>query len=198
GLPLFASTIATPVLRREASMASTRIIDNLKITPLGFNTESTSSSATALLRQNVERFAKTSGERRINQLPYDHRDHDRCSFQRAFIIRYHERLESNRDAGVARRRGSLLKSANSRQADCQSVSIASRDGPDEMGGGGGVSRIPTGRLDLWDGDRISEERALSSFRWVHQLVASPECRPPAVYRSRLLHRASQDHRRSHS
>ena len=39
-MPLFASTIATPVLRREASTASTRITVNLKITPSGFNPES--------------------------------------------------------------------------------------------------------------------------------------------------------------
>src|SRR5207253_8582594 len=79
-------------------------------------------------RQNVERSAYTNGEQRVNQLPYDHRDHDRCSFHRAFVIRYDERLESNRNAGFARRRRSLSKSANSRQADCEPVSIASRAG----------------------------------------------------------------------
>src|SRR4029077_14957066 len=35
GLPLFASTIATPVLRREASIASTRIDASLKSTGMG-------------------------------------------------------------------------------------------------------------------------------------------------------------------
>ena len=65
-------------------------------------------------RQNVERFAQTNDEQKVYQLRYDHRDHDRCSFERSFIVRYDERLESNRDAGVAAGRKSLLKSANSR------------------------------------------------------------------------------------
>src|SRR5438874_8286971 len=190
GLPLFASTIATPVLRREASTASTRITVNLKSPGPGSTWNRQVPPQPLYSRQNVERSAYTNGEQRVNQLPYDHRDHDRCSFHRAFVIRYDERLESNRNAGFARRRRSLSKSANSRQADCEPVSIASRAGPDEMGGGSRVSRISTGRVDLWNRDRITEERALSSFRWVHQLVASPECGSSALYRSRLLHRAS--------
>src|SRR5439155_2151667 len=121
GLPLFASTIAIPVLRREASMASMRIIGNLKITPPGFNTESTNSSATALLPANVERKAYTSDEQRVDQLPYDHRDYDRCSFHRAFIIRYDERFEPNRDTGFAAQGRSLAESANPGRADCEPV-----------------------------------------------------------------------------
>jgi hypothetical protein len=39
-LPLLASTIATPVLRKEASMASTRIYRKLKIVRRVFNPES--------------------------------------------------------------------------------------------------------------------------------------------------------------
>ena len=54
-------------------------------------------------------------------------------FERLFVFRYNERVEPNRDAGFAAERGSLIKSANSRQADCESVSIASRTGLDQMG-----------------------------------------------------------------
>jgi hypothetical protein len=56
-LPLFASTIATPVLRRETSTASTRIIVKVKIAQPGFNMESTNSKTKVLLARNVERFA---------------------------------------------------------------------------------------------------------------------------------------------
>src|SRR5262252_6004990 len=52
GFPLFASTIATPVLRKEASMARTRIYRNVKIDCDGFNTESTNSKATVLLERS--------------------------------------------------------------------------------------------------------------------------------------------------
>src|SRR4029453_19385692 len=52
--------------------------------------------------------------------------------------------------------------------------------------------------NLRDGDRIVNERALSSFRWVPELVASSECRSSTVYRSWLLHGASQSYRRGPS
>src|SRR5207247_4043906 len=104
--------------------------------------------------------------------------------ERSFIIRYDERFESDRDARFAAGRGSLIEFANSGQADCKPVSIASRAWSDEMGRGSGVSRIPAGRLDLRDGGRIVHERAFSSFRWIRRLVASLACRSSTVPRSR--------------
>src|SRR6187551_3308586 len=72
GLPLFASTIATPVLRREASMASTRIYRNVKIDWNGFNTESTNSKATVLL----ERSTNEDVDQQDTQVSCQHRGRD--------------------------------------------------------------------------------------------------------------------------
>src|SRR6266513_2753543 len=44
----------------------------------------------------------------------------------------------------------------------------------ELGGSSSVSRVPTRRMDIRHGDRLVKERALSSFHWVYQLVATPE------------------------
>src|SRR5258705_4843169 len=176
-------------------MASTRIYRDLKIDCCAFNMESTNSKITVLLA----RLSNGDGDEQYSQALCRHRGDDVGDFHECVVIfRHDERVKPNRDAGFAAERGSLIKSANSRQADCESVSIASRTGLDQMGGGSGVSRIPTGRMDFRDGDRIAEERAFSSFRGVRQLVASPERRSSTIHRSWLLHRASQSDRRSHS
>src|ERR1044072_9750337 len=72
-------------------------------------------------RRNVEPFAKTNGEHRVNHWREDHRDDDRDSLDCAFLICYDERLESDRDAGFTRGRRSLVESANPRQTDCESI-----------------------------------------------------------------------------
>src|SRR5262249_39084798 len=52
GLPLLASTLAAPVLRREASMANTRIYRNRKIESNGVKTECTNSKTTLFLTRS--------------------------------------------------------------------------------------------------------------------------------------------------
>src|SRR5215475_15985126 len=96
GLPLFASTIATPVLRKEASMASTRIYRNVKIDCDRFNTESTNSKATVLL----ERSSNGHGNEQDSQAFCRHRGDDVCHARdRSKIVRHDKRIKSNRDTG---------------------------------------------------------------------------------------------------
>src|SRR5436190_22436204 len=121
GLPLFASTIATPVLRREASTASTRITVILKSPGPGSTWNRQIRKHPFYSRRNVERFPQTNGEQRVDQWREEHRHHDGDALDCAFIIRYDERFESDRDARFARRRRSLVESANPRQADCEPV-----------------------------------------------------------------------------
>src|SRR5215471_18453221 len=130
GLPLFASTIATPVLRREASMASTRIYRNVKIDCDGFNTESTNSKATVLLvrltngfddEQNTESFCR-------------YRSDDVChACERSKIIRNDKRIEPDRDAGFGTRRRPFVKFSNPGQTYRESVSTSSGVGSDRLG-----------------------------------------------------------------
>src|SRR5437016_2684625 len=130
GLPLFASTIATPVLRRDASMASTRIYRNVKIDRCAFNTESTNSKTTVLLAW----VSNGRGDQENSQAFCRHRGDDVCDFNdRIVIFRHDKRLESNRDAGFGTGRRLFAEFPDPGQADCESVSIASRAGPDEMG-----------------------------------------------------------------
>jgi hypothetical protein len=87
-------------------------------------------------RQDAERFAKNGGnsERHPDRPDEGHGHNDLDCFEcRSVIVCHDERFEPNRDAGLAGRRRSFLKSANSRQAHCEPIRIASRDGPDEMG-----------------------------------------------------------------
>ena len=100
-------------------------------------------------------------------------DDSRDFGERAVILRYDKRVKPNRDAGFGTGRRLLAEFPNPGQADCESLSIANRVGSDAMGGGGSVSRIPTRRMDLWDGDRFVKERAFSSFHWVCELVTAP-------------------------
>src|SRR3954463_8023436 len=80
GLPLLASTIATPVLRREASMASTRIYRNVKIDCTAFNMESTNSKTTVLLA----RVSNGDGDEHYSQAFCPHRYDDVCrAYQRS-------------------------------------------------------------------------------------------------------------------
>src|SRR5215510_4335408 len=194
-LPLFASTIATPVLRREASIASTRISPNVKIYYGAFNMESTNSNATVLLPPLSSGDDETQNRQRVC---CHHRDDVRDTCERVVILRHDKRLKPNRHAGFATGRRPLDEFSNPRQADCESVSIASRAGPDRLGRGSGVSRISARRMDLRHGDRVVEKRALSPFDWVCELVPSPGCRSSAVYRSWVLGRTSQNRDRSHS
>src|SRR5262249_43992764 len=53
-------------------------------------------------------------------------------------------------------------------------------------------------MDLRDGDRVVEKRALSSFDRVRKLVATPRCRSSAVCRSWVLGRTLQNRDRSDS
>src|SRR5438105_622105 len=82
--------------------------------------------------RNAERFTETScaEANRVHSNPGGPRHY---SFERPLVFGYDERFEPNRDAGFATERGSLIKFANSGRADCESVSIASRTGLDEMG-----------------------------------------------------------------
>src|SRR5215475_7445396 len=109
GLPLFASTIATPVLRREASIAKTRIYRNVKIDCDGFNTESTNSKLTVLL----ERFSNARNDEQNTQVFYRYRSDDICiAGDQSKIIRNDKRFESDRDAGFGTGRRPFFKFPN--------------------------------------------------------------------------------------
>src|SRR6266511_526540 len=75
GLPLFASTIATPVLRREASTASTRIILSLKSTG-SRSTPKAFAESFALVRLTVAKGGRrwvlwpTTWNRQIHKHPF--------------------------------------------------------------------------------------------------------------------------------
>src|SRR5438874_4280505 len=107
----------------------------LKIANRSFKMESTIRRAAVLLGQHGKGFPEPNcpDKKQANELQSDRPDDVRDSFKRFFIFRYDERFESNRDARVATSRESLLKSANSRQADCEPIRTASRAGPNEMG-----------------------------------------------------------------
>src|SRR5204862_7185178 len=102
-------------------MASTRIIASLKSTGARSTRNRQIPKQRFYSRQNAEPFAKTSCDQEASRVHHGHRGHDGSASDQFFIVRYDERFESNRDAGFARRRRSLLKFANSRQANCEPV-----------------------------------------------------------------------------
>src|SRR5439155_18882577 len=112
---------------------------NLRIARRAFNPESVRveyrqiSERPLYSRRNVERFAEAGDAERASALRDDYPGADPFSFDRFFILRYDERVESNRDSGFARSWGSFFEFSNSRQADCESVSTASRAGLDATG-----------------------------------------------------------------
>src|SRR5215510_12198953 len=130
GLPLFASTIATPVLRKEASMASTRIYRNVKIDCDGFNTESTNSKATVLLERSSNGRCDQQEFQNFCGHPRDDIHHAR---DRSKILRDDKRAKSNCDAGSGIARRLFVKFPNTGQTHCQSLSTARGAGLDRLG-----------------------------------------------------------------
>src|SRR5215469_5237974 len=114
--------MATPVFRREASMASTRIYRKFKIDCDAFKMESTNSKATVLLA----RLHNGYGDEKNNQALCRHwGDGIRDFNDGVFIVRHDKRVKPNRDAGFATQRGPLTEFSNSGQADRESVSTSS-------------------------------------------------------------------------
>src|SRR5438552_1324165 len=152
-------------------MASTRIIATLRSTDPRSTRNRQIPEQPFYSRQDVE---PTTARQKANQLRQNYRGDNYRAFRRAFILRYHKRFEPNCDAGLGTRRGSLPEFSNPRQAHCEPIPITRRAWPDELGGSSSVSRVSTRRMDIRHGDRLVKERALSSFHWVYQLVATPE------------------------
>src|SRR5262249_44689737 len=115
--------IATPVLRKEASMAKTRIYRNVKIDWRVFNTESTNSNPAALLaRINYE-----CGDTQNSHTNCHHRGDDvRDLRERAVFLGDNKRSKPDCDAGFGTGRRLLAEFSSPGQADCESVSTASR------------------------------------------------------------------------
>src|SRR5205814_3024499 len=102
-------------------MARTRIIATLKSPGARSTRNRQIPKQRFYSRQNAERFAKTSCDQEANRVHHGHRGHDGSASDQFFIVRNDERFKSNRDAGFAGGRRSLLKSANSRQAHREPV-----------------------------------------------------------------------------
>ncbi len=78
-------------------------------------------AAAAIIVEHAREYEDRSAKGRIRrgeQFPCRLRRHFHL---RVIIIRDHERSESDRDAGLTRRRRLVLESANSRQADCKPI-----------------------------------------------------------------------------
>src|SRR6188472_4533499 len=115
--------MATPVFRREASMASTRIYRNVRIAGNAFNIESTNSKTTVLLA----RINNGQGDEKYSQVLCCYRNDDiRHPRGRSKLFRNDKRVKPNRDAGFGTARRLFVKFPNPGQADCESISAARR------------------------------------------------------------------------
>src|SRR5215475_6917534 len=117
GLPLFASTIATPVLRKEASMASTRIYRNVKIDCDGFNTESTNSKITVSLAGVTNGHVDQQNCQTLRR----HHGDGVCDVNDSVVIFCDDkRIEPNRDSRFGTARRLFIKFPNPGQTHCES------------------------------------------------------------------------------